>query len=351
MKECYARDSIGSMIQSTLCLTKTTVTQRNPDPFDDALEDLRVSGAVLFHEAYLAPWAIAVPEEARLRELLKVGNDVRIVVFHYVRDDSFDLQVEGGAVLPIRTGEVVICPGRDGHVLSRGSGAVSAPFDAILRGEGPLRVAPGTPGSTELICGFFHLRAAPLNPLLAALPPAVRVATDDVEASPILSSTATMLAHEIGRGAFGSYTVARLLEVFCAEAIRAYRRTGGIEHPGWFKGLADPRVAEAIRQIHAEPAREWTVPGLASTAALSASRFAARFRETTGQSVMAYVAAWRANLACRMLRETDLQLGEIADRIGYESLPAFSRAFKAQLGQSPTAWRNLGTGERKLLPL
>jgi AraC-like DNA-binding protein len=310
------------------------------DPFDDALEDLRVSGAVLFHEAYLAPWTVAVPEEARLRELLKVGDDVRIVVFHFVRHDSFDLQVEGGALLRIRAGEVVICPGRGGHVLSRGIGAESAPFDEVVRGGGPVRVALGTAGSTELICGFFYLRAAPLNPLLAALPAAVRVATDDVAISPILSSTATMLAHEIGRGAFGSYTVARLLEVFCGEAIRAYRRSEGIEHPGWFKGLSDPRVAEAIRQIHAEPARGWTVPLLASGVALSASRFAARFRETTGQSVMAYVAAWRANLACRMLRETELQLGEIAERVGYESLPAFSRAFKAKLAQSPTTWRN-----------
>lgn len=338
------------MIQPTRYLTRTTVSGRHHDPFDDALEDLRISGAVLFHEAYLAPWAIAVPGEARLRELLEVGNDVRIVVFHFVRRESFDLQVEGKPAMPVRAGEVVICPGGGSHLMSCGD-ALSAPFDEIVRGGGPLRVAPGTPGSTELICGFFHLRAAPLNPLLAALPPALRVATDDVAHSPILSSTATMLAHEIGRGAFGSYTVARLLEVFCAEAIRAYRRTGGIEHPGWFKGLADPRIAEAIRQIHAQPARAWTVPALASTAALSASRFAARFRETTGQSVMAYVASWRVNLACRLLRETDLQLGEIADRIGYESLPAFSRAFKAQLGQSPTAWRNPGIGERKRLPL
>lgn len=325
--------------------------RQSNDPFDNALEDLRVSGAVLFHEAYLAPWTMAVPEEARLRELLKVGNDVRIVVFHYVRRETFDLQVEGGDAMSVRAGEVVICAGQGGHVMSRGGGGKSAPFEEIMRGGGPQRVVPGTPDSTELICGFFCLRAAPFNPLLAALPPVVRVATDDVAVSPVLSSTATMLAHEIARGEFGSYTVARLLEVFCAEAIRAYRRSGGMMHPGWFRGLADPRIAEAIRQIHAEPARAWTVPALASTAALSASRFAARFRETTGQSVMAYVASWRTNLACRMLRETDLQLGEIADRIGYESLPAFSRAFKAQLGQSPTAWRNVRLGERKQLPL
>lgn len=317
------------------------------DPFDDALEDLRVSGSVLFHEAYLAPWTIAVPDEKRLRALLGVGEDLRVTVFHFVRQASFELRVEGCAPVSVRAGEVVICPSGGSHMMSCGQGPSSAPFDAILRGEGPKRVVPGTPGSTELICGFFYLRTAPLNPLLAALPPVMRVATDTPDAGPVLSATAAMLAHEIDRGAFGGFTVARLLEVFCAEAVRTFLRTGGIQRPGWFKGLTDPRIAEAIRQIHAAPQREWTVPMLAAMVALSASRFAARFRETTGQSVMGYVAAWRANLACRLLRETDLQLSDIAERVGYESLPAFSRAFKAQVGHSPTSWRKaISIGEQ-----
>ena len=103
--------------------------------------------------------------------------------------------------------------------------------------------------------------------------------------------------------------------------------------------LADPRVAESLRLIHASPAERWSVEILAGSVALSPSRYAARFRAAMGRSVMSYVAAWRANVACRLLRESTLNLGEIAGHVGYESLPAFSRAFKAQLGQSPTAWR------------
>lgn len=58
-----------------------------------------------------------------------------------------------------------------------------------------------------------------------------------------------------------------------------------------------------------------------------------------GCSVMRYVAAWRANVACRLLQASSLGLGEIAGRVGYESLPAFSRAFKSQVGQAPASWR------------
>jgi transcriptional regulator GlxA family with amidase domain len=155
----------------------------------------------------------------------------------------------------------------------------------------------------------------------------------------MLAGVAWMLAHQLDRDALGGFTAARVIELFCAEAIRAFQRTAGTENAGWFKGLADPRISEAIRRIHAEPAEPWAVESLASVVALSPSRFAARFREVMGRSVMSYVAAWRANVACRMLRESKLGLGEIAGRVGYESLPAFSRAFKAQMGQAPAAWR------------
>jgi AraC-like DNA-binding protein len=223
--------------------------------------------------------------------------------------------------------------------MSRGRGARATPIEAVLRGEGPASASREGADGTELVCGIFLVRAAPLNPLLGALPAVVRVATDDASFSPMLAGVAWMLAHEIDRGGLGRFAAARLVEMFSAEAIRAYHRTAGSARPGWFKGLADPRIAEAIRRVHETPSQDWSVDTLAGTVALSPSRFAARFRELTGQSAMNYVARWRANVACRMLRDTDLPLVEIAERVGYGSLPAFSRAFKAHLGQAPAAWR------------
>ena len=322
-----------------------------PDPLDDAMEDLRVCGSVLLHETYGAPWAIAVPHETRLREVLGVGSDVRVLVFHFVRREGFELRIDGRDAVSIQTAEIAICTSGDAHLMSRGGAAPAVPLEALLRGAGPTPAARGTCGATELVCGVFYVRAAPLNPMLGALPPLLRVATDDVSVTPMLANVAAMLAHEIDRGALKNFTAARLLEVFCAEAIRAYLRSAGAEARGWLEGLGDARISQAIRHIHAAPAREWTVQALATTVALSASRFAARFRETTGHSVMRYLARWRANMACRMLRDTDLHLSEIASRVGYQSLPAFSRAFKAQLGQAPAAWRISSTRARARNPL
>ena len=315
------------------------------DPLDDALDDLRVSGSVLLHECYAPPWAIAVPDERRLRTLLQVQSDLRVLVFHYVRRESFDLTIAANRPVTVGTSELAICPSGDAHLMSRGIGSTVMPLEAILRRESPARVDRGTKGATECVCGVFVVRAAPLNPMLSALPPIIKVATSGVAVTSMLAGVTELLARELDRGALNTYTAARLLEVLCAEAIRAYQHSEGSAVPGWFKGLADPRVAIAIRQIHAEPSTDWTVGSLASRVALSPSRFAARFRELTGQSVMHYVARWRANIACRMLTETNLQLGEIANRAGYDSLPAFSRAFKHQLGLPPAAWR----AERQVL--
>ena len=78
---------------------------------------------------------------------------------------------------------------------------------------------------------------------------------------------------------------------------------------------------------------------LADTISMSPSRFAARFRQTTGQSVMSYVANWRMNVACRLLRETEGGLADIAQRVGYQDVAAFSRAFTTLRATSGVGFR------------
>ena len=45
------------------------------------------------------------------------------------------------------------------------------------------------------------------------------------------------------------------------------------------------------------------------------------------------------DLASGLLRTTNLGVAEIAERVGYESEAAFSRAFKRVFGKAPTHWR------------
>jgi AraC-like DNA-binding protein len=309
------------------------------DPLDDALADLRVSGSVLLHEAYPPGWAIAVPDEAALRGLIAAPAGARAVPFHLVRRGGCEV-ASADARMTLAEPELSLVTGGAAHRLSDGARATAVPLVDILSGNGPPTAPFGSPGTAELVCGAFLLRATPVNPLLGAIPPMFKVAAGGEEASPALAGVATVLAAVLGRRARGGYTTELLLEALCAEAIRAWVERAPANGAGWLSGLAEPKVSEAIRMIHAAPAEPWSVERLAGRVALSPSRFAARFREAAGESVMAYVARWRSAVACRLLRESELPLAEVAARTGYESLPAFSRAFKAQLGTPPGAWRD-----------
>jgi AraC-like DNA-binding protein len=54
---------------------------------------------------------------------------------------------------------------------------------------------------------------------------------------------------------------------------------------------------------------------------------------------MQYLTRWRMQLACRRLADDAAKVSAVALAVGYQSEAAFSRAFKAQTGTSPAAWR------------
>ena len=89
--------------------------------------------------------------------------------------------------------------------------------------------------------------------------------------------------------------LARLLEVLLIEALRSTTHTAA--SPGLLRGLADPRLAAAIRCMHERPGQTWTVAELAKAAALSRSTFFDRFRRAVGAAPMDYLLTWRMALA------------------------------------------------------
>jgi AraC-like DNA-binding protein len=307
-------------------------------PLNDALEDLRISGSVLLHERYCAPWAIDIPDEATLRSALGAARDVRIVPFHFVRSGGFDLSYDEAAPRRIATHQVAICPSGAPHRMSFGRRSRAVPLADVLQRKPSFAFDGRSDDATELICGAFQLRASPLNPLLGSLPKILTVDTAGEGVDPMLIHAAAMLDLEVAKGPT-SFVAARMLEVFFAEALRAYGRAQGRNCSGWFRGVDDPRIGAALTKLHEKPGAPWTVAALAETVSMSPSRFAARFREVMGQTAMSYVSSWRMTVACRKLRETSDNLDRIANAIGYQDVASFSRAFKGQVGQSPSHYR------------
>ena len=125
----------------------------------------------------------------------------------------------------------------------------------------------------------------------------------------------------------------RLVEVLLIEALRS--TPGEDAPPGLLRGLADARLAPAIREMHAKLTCSWTMAQLARTAALSRSAFFERFTRIVGLAPMEYLLAWRMAVARDLLRRDDLGIAEVAERVGYGSASTFSTAFSRHVGQPP----------------
>ncbi|CAN5228100.1 AraC family transcriptional regulator [soil metagenome] len=140
--------------------------------------------------------------------------------------------------------------------------------------------------------------------------------------------------------------LARLLEVLLIEALRSTASTAA--SPGLVRGLTDPKLALALRCMHEQPAAAWSIVQLASEAGMSRSAFFERFSRTVGIAPMEYLLAWRMARAKQMLRQQELAIAEIAERVGYGSVSAFGVAFTRHVGMPPGRYskaRNEVAGE------
>jgi AraC-like DNA-binding protein len=66
---------------------------------------------------------------------------------------------------------------------------------------------------------------------------------------------------------------------------------------------------------------------------------AERFRRYLSETPIAYLTRWRLQLGAQMLRSTSSSVAQIAVEVGYESEPAFNRAFKREFGLPPARFR------------
>jgi transcriptional regulator GlxA family with amidase domain len=130
--------------------------------------------------------------------------------------------------------------------------------------------------------------------------------------------------------------LSRLMEVLLIEALRS--AAGTQASPGLVRGLADTRLAAAIRGMHEQPTHAWTVAELAKAAALSRSTFFERFSRAVGVAPMEYLLNWRMALAKDLLRRNAGRLAEIAERVGYSSASTFSVAFTRHVGRPPAQY-------------
>ncbi len=93
-----------------------------------------------------------------------------------------------------------------------------------------------------------------------------------------------------------------------------------------------------------------TIADIATELGYSVSHLRAVFRDRLGVSLGRYMRESRLSEAAQLLQSTQLNVSEIGDKCGFESLYAFSRAFRKAYGVPPRAYRQFVVEGRSLPP-
>ncbi len=242
------------------------------------------------------------------------------------------LAVDGHSALTLAAGDFVLLPATPGFTMSGFEPVKPERIDPKVAAAPTGEVRHGTrtgPPDVRLLGGYFVFGSSDAALLVSLLPAVVHVR--GVER---LSVLVRLVGEEASESRAGrDLVLTRLVEVLLVEALRS--TPGKDAPPGLLLGLADPRLAPSIREMHGQIARRWTVTQLARSAALSRSAFFERFTRAVGLPPMEYLLAWRMAVAKDLLRRHDLGLDEVAERVGYGSASTFSTAFSRHVGQPP----------------
>lgn len=266
--------------------------------------------------------------------------------FCAVLEGGCRLAIDGHPALTIEAGDFVLLPATPGFTMSSFEPAAPEYLDPKVTTTPTGEIRHGRRGGrpdVRLLGGYFIFDSPDAALLVSLLPGLIHVR--GVER---LAALVRLVGEESSERRPGrDLVLTRLVDVLLIEALRS---TSGEEAPpGLLRALSDPHLAPAMRQMHGQLARSWTMAELAKTAALSRSAFFERFTHAVGLPPMEYLVAWRMAVAKDLLRRHDYGLAEVAERVGYGSASTFSTAFSRHVGEPPGRYARAqeGTGHQE----
>jgi AraC-like DNA-binding protein len=250
------------------------------------------------------------------------------------------LVLDGMEPISLGAGDVVLLNGMHPFVLA--SDLSVEPVDAVTvfsdRRGGTARHGEGD--DFFYLGGHIALEADGGDLLRDVLPPVIHIRATADEAT-VLRWLLDQLMREMATERPGSGLASnQLAQLMFVQALRAYVEAGEAMEAGWLRAIADGRIAPALRLMHNDPGRAWTLGELAKAAGMSRTTFALRFRQAAGVAPLGYLLGWRMHLARRALREGKMPVSALALSLGYTSESAFSNAFKRAVGTAPKRYRS-----------
>ena len=296
------------------------------DVLTDLLERARARGAGFSHSTVHGPFALSFPAVSGLAVHAIVEGELQL----WTDDATRPERLIGGDL-------VLVKGGLDHHLATSPERPLRPLLDFMeVARISDRRFVTGEGAETSVFfCGAYLFDGDICAELLRLLPEVIRLRP---AAGSALRTTLDLLAREMEHDHPGQQTLLdRLLDVALVQSLREHFGSAGA--PAWYRASGDPQLGPALRAVHAEPAKPWTVESLAAEASLSRAAFARRFTAALGVAPLTYVTGWRMALAREQLRDSDDQIAAVASALGYASEFSFAAAFKRHHGLAPGQWR------------
>lgn len=303
------------------------------DVLSDVLDLLKFRGSLYFVTEFSPPWGVQVPAyENVARFHLAIGGNC------WVKVDQCEEPVH------LSSGDMIIIPHGKAHKLLDSIETPALSLDKVLEesgftGEGHLIYGGSQNGHNKLVCGHFQFDQNFQHPLISEMPDYIIIKGKQALDFSWFEQAMRFMSYEAQSSNVGNEVMIKhLSEILFIHAVRVWNKSEGHEK-GFLKAVADRHIGRALKSFHAKPANNWTIELLAAEAGLSRSVFADRFRLLLNSTPMHYVTMWRMQKACNFLIENHLSTDIIAEKVGYQSLAAFSKVFKKTIGVGPGKYR------------
>ncbi len=102
-----------------------------------------------------------------------------------------------------------------------------------------------------------------------------------------------------------------------------------------------PRFDKVISFLNRNYNREIKLEEIASVAAMNPSAFCRYFRNKTGKTLKNYIAHMRTSYACKLLLTQNMNISQISNECGFETVSYFNKTFKEKTGYTPTEYKYL----------
>ncbi|MEU4807510.1 AraC family transcriptional regulator [Actinosynnema sp. NPDC023587] len=294
------------------------------DALTDLLRGVRAQSALMCRAFASPPWSVRYPGPAPLTAVMTSHGDGWLIA-------------EGHQPMRLRAGDIGLVRGPLPFILADDP-ATPLQLDTGLPGcdewvSGTRTYRFGAEGTTLVVTGSYEVEGSVSDRLLNALPRAFVVPCGPC-------GTIDLLSEEIAKDRPGQESVLdRMLDLLLVFALREWFDRPEANPPAWYRALGDPVVGPALRAIHDEPGRTWTVVELAERARVSRAVLAKRFTAQVGVPPLTYLTEWRMSVAADLLAKPDATVHSVARAVGYRDGFAFSTAFKRVRGVRPSDHR------------